>query len=57
MQMQFQKVTDVNIPCIHTLISLLPCGLLAIFGLNAFGLRSKVASTASRLAASFSTLL
>lgn len=26
-------------------------------GLNAFGLRSKVASTASRLAASFSTLL
>jgi hypothetical protein len=41
----------------HTLLSRNACGLLAIFGLNAFGLRSKVASTASRLAASFSTLL
>jgi hypothetical protein len=39
-----------------TLLSLDSCGLLAIFGLNAFGLRSKVAPTASFLAASFSTL-
>lgn len=42
---------------IHTLFSRVPCGLLAIFGRNAFGLRSKVASTASLLEASFSTLL
>jgi hypothetical protein len=41
----------------HTRLSRVPCGLLAILGLNAFGLRSKVDSTASRLAASFSTLL
>lgn len=42
---------------LHTLLSRVPWGLLAIFGLNAFGLRSKVASTASLLAASLSTLL
>lgn len=42
---------------LSTLLSRVPWGLLAILGLNAFGLRSKVASTASLLAASFSTLL
>lgn len=41
----------------HTLLSRVPCGLLAIFGRNAFGLRSKVVSTASLLDASCSTLL
>lgn len=40
-----------------SLTSRVAWGLLAIFGLKAFGLRSKVASTASRRAASFSTLL
>jgi len=42
---------------LQTLESLCSCGLLAIFGLKAFGLRSNVIPTASCLAASLSTLL
>lgn len=41
---------------IHTVVSRDPCGLLAIFGLKAFGLRWRVVSTASFLSFSFSTL-
>lgn len=45
-------------PYIQTLLeSLLSSGLVAIFGLKAFGLRSNVIPTASNLAGSLSTLL
>lgn len=42
---------------IYTLLSRGSCGLLAILGLKALGLRSRVDSMASRLAGSLSTLL